>query len=798
MKRIFAKPRTAFISYSAFDRADAFVIKKLLEAQGLEVWLDFFDVETSANLRQELAKRVKQSELFCLLLSPMAVESKWVSGEIKTALAAAKRGLRILPVILRPCRIPPLLDNIVGFDASEGLVKEAVSLRLVRAVCGESAVKETVVLDAATRLLLENKQKVRRAEEELPRVEAEIAESAAQPFRRISISIRPETLPEDSTVILELQLQLDRLFHGTMSFFIARYREGKTWPEELEFVEPPFDEFFLRDRPRLDVRFRWLDRVVEPDLEVDGTDLHDLPATFNMELDGAEFKPKGALNLPQTFEIPSLNKLQDQGSRFRLIAHTARMKSATEVAADTDIDIRLLAAAGNTTMCLYASRTPREQRVVLQSEFLLHVEHDIRRVAILHHYLPDLRNDRRQEIVAALEKGEFESNDQRRLAARLRYSEAVLARFRTLHRDAYLKFEEAAELLRPLVMEGVPATEDAALMYMSCRAVVETWLQQDRLPQAGEVAEVLGAVAQTIRDSDTSNPDFQRMWADAVLLISGIHAKLNDQRAAVELAEHVGVLARLYSELPSAERRKAYGKALIGGLQSAEAWGIEDAIPVTNWRALLASEVGENVAAKVTVPRSSMQLPTWLAKSNPKGWPTTPIASETLRYALRIPKSWNPEPEARATAMEVEHIYYGKRQAEWLIVTFMDKANGSSDIANWVEARLAITGFPVLINRNTLPKLVRCTNLGKVPALAKKLGADDAHAYGGLANYQESRRDVLGRFYIVMLRRRNFAWKVALSFETACFDGIDEELVNSQDHVRAGAILGELRVGDVR
>lgn len=47
--------------------------------------------------------------------------------------------------------------------------------------------------------------------------------------------------------------------------------------------------------------------------------------------------------------------------------------------------------------------------------------------------------------------------------------------------------------------------------------------------------------------------------------------------------------------------------------------------------------------------------------------------------------------------------------------------------------------------------------------------------------------------YIVMARRANFAWKVTLSFESACLPGVPESVVASNDHVRAGATFGSLR-----
>lgn len=789
---------SVFISYSSRDRREALAIKQLLESHRIEVWLDFFDIQTAADLREQLESRVRQAGIFCLLLSPSAVESRWVGEEIATALAARKDGLRVLPIILRPCLIPAQLDNIVGFDASEGLDNEAVRLRLARAVCGEAAVDEGVLLDAANRVLLANKETVLRAEAELPGVAAEITPLAGQAIRAVSLAIRPETLPEDPNVILEVQLQVDRLFSGSMSFYIARYREGQTWPEDFGFREPPFNEFFLSERPRLDVQFKWFDRVVKPNVQMDGTDLKTLPATYTLELDGAKFKPKGELNLPQTFEIPSLDLLEKNGSQFRLIVHDTAAKKAREIASDTDIDIRLTAQAGQGGLCLYASRMTPLQRVVLRSEYLGHVEQTIRKTVLLQRYVGEpTYEDRRPEIVAALEKGEFDSDGQRRLAARFRFSEAIQARFKTLHRDAYQAFQQAAELLQPLVLEKTPSVEDAMLMYRACRALVETWLRQKSMPQASELAETLGRVAQAMMDSDPKNTDFQSMWADAVLVNAGIHAQLGDkQRAAGELHENVDVRERLYVASPSAERRLDYLQALTDAIRNATNWSIADAVPVAQWQAAIKAEAGESAAEVLTRPQPEDTLPRWLEKNDPAGWPTVPLQSATLRYSLRIPKRWKSEPEVRGTSREVEHVYAGPRDTEWLIVTFMDKAEDTGDMKNWVEAFVAMTGFPVLLKLDPLPQLVRWEYVGSLSGLEKTLRVDEAHAYCGLAKYTEEGRPVLGRIYIVMARRKTFAWKLALSIETACFDGMPEEKVYSQDHVRAGAIFGTLQLGD--
>jgi hypothetical protein len=789
-------PKTAFISYSSYDRREAFAIKELLEASHIKVWMDFFDIQMTAELRQELKTKVEQAEIFCMLLSPTAVESPWVNQELETAVAAANRGLRILPVILRPCRIPAQLSNRVGFDASEGLQHEAVRLRLTRALCGNAAVDDTVLLDAANRQLMADREIVARAEEELPGVDKQLAAIASGPVHSAELVVVLDSV-SDPNIVLELQLKLDDLFHGTMSFFIAHYREGRTWPEELDFQEPEYTEFFLNDQPRLNVQFRWFDRIIPLEPQIDGTDLKDLPATFSLQFDGAEFKPKGEFDhLSQTFEIPSLETLEKQGSSFRLIAHDTLQKQAHEIVANTDIDVQL---SGTTTegerFCLYASHTTPEQRVIQRSEYLGHISSPIRRTALLKHYSHTAPQDRRPEIVEALEKGTFDSDEQRRLAARFRFSEATLARARALHRDAYAKFQETAELMQPLVLgEKKPSLRDTTLMYRACWTMVDIWVTQDSFKQAGQIAQTLGGLAQAARDSDPENPDFQRIWADAVCTNAFIYARLGDKRrAARDLQENVDTLEQLWKALPSLPRQKEYLEALTIAVKSAREWNIEKSLPVDKWKAVLAAELGDGNAQKLTT--RPPEIPRWLEPCDPPNWPTVPLQSATLRYSLRIPKRWSSTAQVRGTAREIEHIYDGTRKTEWLMISLMDKATATSKMTNWVDSLIAMSGFPVLLQQDPLPALRSWNYLGKLSGLAKKLETDEAHAYTGLASYSENSRTVLGRLYIVMARRKTFAWKIALSFETACLEGMPEEKVSANDHVRAGAILGNLRLG---
>jgi hypothetical protein len=812
-------PKTVFVSYSSRDRRDAFEIKALLESAKIKVWLDYFDIQTTAELRQELAKKVKEANLFCLILSPTAVDSRWVNDEIETALAAAKDGLRILPILLRPCRIPQQLDNIVGFDASEGLKHEAVRLRLLRAVCGEGAASDKLLLDAANRLLIANRETLARAEQELPAINEKITPFVDRPIRNISLIVHPETLPDNPNIILEVELHIDKLYHGTMSFCIARYREGQTWPEDWALSEPPYTDYFLTDRARLDAQFIWLDRLVRLRVGMDGTETRSLPPIFTISFDGERFKPKG--NPVQNFEIPSLAKLEKEKSRFRLIAHDVSQKTAEEISGDTDIDIAVLTdstfdpallglGAGigappifrggsiQGQLCLYSSRTTAEQRLISQTKYLQHVSSPIRRSILLQEYagVYDVAAPE-QEIADALKKGVFDTEEQRRMAARFRYSEAVFLHHGTQYEEAFAKLKETTDLLTPLLRDRTPSVEDASLAYTASRWMVDMLLQHSGLTEAGAFCDWMQRNAQYIAGSDPENADFQRILADAMRVGAGIHAQLGErERAADELQTRIAMHAKLYSELDSEVRRNDFLVALIDGARSAQEWKISELVLLKDWQEYLAGEIGEENADRITRPKDPNAVPRWLEECDPPGWPTEPLKSEALRYALRIPKRWATERQVRGTEREVEHVYRGAKEAEWLTVAFMDAADeGRSDMRVWVDQYMQRTGFPVKVHLKPEPNLRKWDYLGKLPGVAKKLAVDEAHAYTGLVDYVGGERPVLGRLYILMARRKQFAWKIALSFETACFEHISEARVYSQDHVRAGAILGALRLG---
>jgi hypothetical protein len=121
-----------------------------------------------------------------------------------------------------------------------------------------------------------------------------------------------------------------------------------------------------------------------------------------------------------------------------------------------------------------------------------------------------------------------------------------------------------------------------------------------------------------------------------------------------------------------------------------------------------------------------------------------------------------------------------------------------ADIRRWVTMMMALTGFPVICDLETRPQLLPGSwqYMGQIPNLAVRLKVDETHGYMGVARF-ETAPAMLGRVYVPLVRKGKFAWNIALSFRTACLPGTSEEMLDSNDHNRAGATLGTLQLGDI-
>jgi hypothetical protein len=105
-------------------------------------------------------------------------------------------------------------------------------------------------------------------------------------------------------------------------------------------------------------------------------------------------------------------------------------------------------------------------------------------------------------------------------------------------------------------------------------------------------------------------------------------------------------------------------------------------------------------------------------------------------------------------------------------------------------------GLPVLYDLDYIPQKLpnTWTYVGRIPLLAARLNADEAHGYTGAAVFNPEKSPELGRIYVVLARKGTLAWKITLTFMSACVPNAPEKLVRSSDHNRAGAVFGSLKL----
>jgi hypothetical protein len=450
-----------FISYSSRDRPAALRLKEIAESDGHDVWMDLFDIQPAARLAVELEEGVSSADVLCILLSPSAVSSPWVRRELGHALAAERKGLRVMPVIVRAAPIPDELSDRVAIDATRGLDDSAVELRIRRALGGD--VDEGVLLDAIRRSEYADRAEVEAAEEELPALRATLDRVIEQPIRSLTVSVDQDTWPDLDRHVIEITITID-IFVGALSILLAPYVEGHTWRPGSGIEERPAEDFFASTKPRVDARLTWAGRTLTPSKSVDGTDLGELPLQFSFELPGDEYRgdERGrTMALLERFELPSLRKLIDSGSHIDVWVHASGDEAAERVEpASTDLALRLevplrhdqagifgytmWADHDRTAQVLLTAPTLQACRTALEREALLSLYRDVPLRTPLN------SQERRARLAAAVEHGKPVDEVDRWAAFTLARGRADVPRLRGQVRAAAQYVHEALGVLGPV------------------------------------------------------------------------------------------------------------------------------------------------------------------------------------------------------------------------------------------------------------------------------------------------------------------------------------------------------------
>jgi biotin carboxyl carrier protein len=98
-----------FVCYAQEDKDFAFKLIEKLEELKIPVWIAPRDIPPGADWNKALCDAILECSRFLIVLSPDAVRSKYVIGELQTA---GEMDKHMVPVIHRDCEIPLLLRGV--------------------------------------------------------------------------------------------------------------------------------------------------------------------------------------------------------------------------------------------------------------------------------------------------------------------------------------------------------------------------------------------------------------------------------------------------------------------------------------------------------------------------------------------------------------------------------------------------------------------------------------------------------------------------------------------------------------
>lgn len=112
-----------FLSHSHQDQWLSGAIKEKIEACGIRVWLDAFDIPGGADIEERILQGLEACHECLVLLSPASVDSQWVFFEMAVARGLKKWmspivfhvPLEQLPIFVRSSRVLNLNDMELYF-----------------------------------------------------------------------------------------------------------------------------------------------------------------------------------------------------------------------------------------------------------------------------------------------------------------------------------------------------------------------------------------------------------------------------------------------------------------------------------------------------------------------------------------------------------------------------------------------------------------------------------------------------------------------------------------------------------
>lgn len=103
-----ASPNEVFLSHAHQDKDFASSLAETLRHHGVPVWYSQTNVLAAQQWHDEIGAALQRCDWFAVILSPAAVESKWVKRELLYALLENQYDNRVIPLLYKPCNYKEL------------------------------------------------------------------------------------------------------------------------------------------------------------------------------------------------------------------------------------------------------------------------------------------------------------------------------------------------------------------------------------------------------------------------------------------------------------------------------------------------------------------------------------------------------------------------------------------------------------------------------------------------------------------------------------------------------------------
>ena len=111
-----------FICHASEDKPFVERLVDALDRLALHAWFDEREIVVGDSIVERIDAALKRARYLIAVLSPRSIERSWVRRELNSSLMRqlAAEDIRILPVLLESCDIPPLLADIKYADFRDG------------------------------------------------------------------------------------------------------------------------------------------------------------------------------------------------------------------------------------------------------------------------------------------------------------------------------------------------------------------------------------------------------------------------------------------------------------------------------------------------------------------------------------------------------------------------------------------------------------------------------------------------------------------------------------------------------